>query len=199
MFTPSHRTKATATRRHSSQYESLRPIKKRRLSRVVILCLVGALIIVAVFLAGKLGNQAKKSPTTADQATTASQPKGNITQGDPIFNALTPNGKNVTWSHLDSPNGDSFYVYTDTINGSSIRVTEQKLPAHLADKDQLSELAKSYNANRTITAGDITVYVGSTTKGQQSVLFTAQSLLIMITSDSILNDHQWTSYITSLQ
>lgn len=137
----------------------------------------------------------------SDQSTTttASQPKGNITQGDPTFNALTPNSKNVTWSHLDSPNGDSFYVYTDTINGSSIRVTEQKLPAHLADKDQLSELAKSYNANRTITAGDITVYIGSTTKGQQSVLFTTQSLLIMITSDSILNDHQWTSYITSLQ
>lgn len=59
MFTPSHRTKATATRHHSSQYESLRPIKKRRLSRVIILCLVGVLIIVAVFLAGKLPNQAK--------------------------------------------------------------------------------------------------------------------------------------------
>lgn len=203
-FTPSRRTQAAATQ-HTAirpRYEKLAPVKRRRspsllprnIFRIVIIAIVvGAATYGLTHLPhGNSNSKSGSSSNTVDQ--------GQVTQANPDFTALTPDDKKVTWTKLAPPNTSSFYAYSDTLKGVPIRVSEQTLPDNFKENPtaQLAQLARDYNANRTVTVNTTTVYIGTSVKGQQSILFTQDSLLIMITSDATLNDQQWTDYITSL-
>jgi hypothetical protein len=122
-----------------------------------------------------------------------------ITKESPNFAALSPSGKKIEWSRLSPPGSTSFYVYTDTLEGVPIRISEQTLPDTLKSDDTVAELARNYNANRSITVDEVTVYIGTSAKQTQSIIFVKRSLLILITSNNILNDRQWSEYISSLQ
>ncbi len=204
-FQPSRRTQLTTQPTSQRQpYERLRPIKRRRaLNRPRLIAAIVSIAILAGI--GLYFLKSRQSPTTASpispQANNTPAQNNQITQSNPTFKVLTPSGKPISWSHLTPPSGTDFYVYTDTINGVAIRVSEQTLPKSLGQDTagQLAELAKQYNTTRTLTAAGTTIYIGSSIKGQQSLLFTSGQLLIMITSNSLLNDHQWTDYINSLQ
>jgi hypothetical protein len=139
----------------------------------------------------------------ATTSTPSSNPKddGQVTQASPDFAALTPTNEDVAWARLAPPNSSSFYAYSDKLEGVAIRVSEQPLPDSFATDPagELSQLARNYNANRTITVGATTTYIGTSQKGQQSLLFIKNDLLVLITADSTLNDKQWTDYITSLR
>jgi len=139
---------------------------------------------------------------TSSQSSTLSgsgQTSNAVTKASPDFADLTPSGKGVEWSRLSPPNSASFYVYTDTISGVPIRISEQTLPSSLKSNDQVAELAKGYNANRSIDVDGTTVYIGTSAKQTQSIILVKRSLLILITSNDVLNDHQWDTYISSLQ
>lgn len=92
------------------------------------------------------------------------------------------------------------FAYVDTIGGIPITVSEQPLPeAFNNDTDnQLQGLAKDYNANRFITVENAKVYIGTSTKGPQSLILSKKSLLILIKSAATLHDEQWSTYIKSL-
>lgn len=204
-FTPSRRTQAAAAQAHTPRprYEKLRPVKQRHMPRFLVkLSLMFAFLIVIVavtqYAFTHLQKQAINRTTTT---TTEPSEAGKVTQENPSFTALTPAGKNVAWTHLAPPNSADFYAFTDKLEGVSIRVSEQPLPDSFTNNPSgsLTQLARDYNANRNISVNGLTLYIGTSTKGQQSLLLTTDSLLILITSDATLNDKQWTDYITALQ
>lgn len=206
-FKPSRRTQLTGNKPQQSRYERLAPITvhapKRRINKKIVFAAVLIVIAGIYFVTRSKTTPPPPQPVPQSQSPTTADTKkqGSISTDKPDFAALTPGDKDVAWSHLKSPSGDSFYVYTDTVGGAAIRVSQQQLPQNFKGdtSGQLAELAKNYNANRTLIVAGTTIYIGSDTKGQQSLLFTQRSLLIMITCDAVLNDHQWTEYINSLQ
>lgn len=105
------------------------------------------------------------------------------------------------WERVSPPSAAPVYAYTDAIRGVAISVSQQPLPeVFKKDTDaHLSELAKSYNATDKMNADGTTVYIGTSAKGPQSALFVKNNLLILIKSQSKIDDKQWITYIDSLE
>ena len=122
----------------------------------------------------------------------------------PTFTTISPNESSIDekdgWSRVSPDSSEAVYAYADTIDGVAITVSQQKLPSSFLDNTnkKVSELAASYNANNTVTAGKTTLYIGTNTEGPQWVIFTKSQLLIMIKSDSVIKDDSWISYVKSL-
>lgn len=171
--------------------------QQQRRIRIKLALVIVASIFLFLWLRPHIFQQ--QSATQSANPSGAGQLPDGITKESPNFAALSPSGKKVEWSRLSPPGSTSFYVYTDTLEGVPIRVSEQTLPDTLKSNDMVAELAKNYNANRSITVDEVTVYIGTSAKQTQSIIFVKRSLLILITSNDILNDHQWSSYISSLQ
>lgn len=116
----------------------------------------------------------------------------------PSFQAVLPADKSINalggWTRVSPPGQPQAFAYSDSIDGVTIRVSEQQLPA----TSSVTDIAKGYNATDKITAGKITAYIGTSFKGPQSVIFTEKGLLILIGSTSKINNSAWTDYIESL-
>lgn len=131
-------------------------------------------------------------------------PSSPDTQSTPPFQTVLPKGKSIEslggWQRLDPPGSDPYYVYVDTIKGTTVRVSEQSLPESFKNDTgkQIADLAKEYNATTTIEASGTTVYIGDSAKGPQSVIFTKKNLLILITSEKKIGNDDWKRYIESL-
>lgn len=123
----------------------------------------------------------------------------------PNFQAILPKGKTIEslggWEKLTSPNGDVFYAYADTVNGVNVNVSEQQLPGKFKNDltNQMQAMARAYNANTKLDANGTTVYVGTSAKGPQSVLFTKNDLLVLMKSWAAIPDADWITYINSFQ
>jgi len=123
----------------------------------------------------------------------------------PSFTAVLPTGQTIDnlggWQKLTPPQGDPFYVFVDNINGVSINVSQQPLPKEFVVNpyQHISDLAKGYNANTQLKAGDTVLYVGSSANGPQSVIFTKNGLLILIKSWSALSNGDWITYVKALK
>ena len=130
-----------------------------------------------------------------------SSDSGTLTKGTPSYTTITSSGKTMEWTRVSPPNTSAVYAYTDTIAGIPITVSEQPLPKELQGdtESKLEDLAKNYGANRFITADATKVYIGTSVKGPQSIIFSKQSLLVLIKAASALNDEQWKLYIASLR
>jgi hypothetical protein len=122
----------------------------------------------------------------------------------PNFDPLLPRGKTIEklggWQKLTSPNGDAFYVFVDTVNGVSVNVSQQLLPGKFKGDvtNKMTEMARAYNANTKLDADGVRVYLGSSAKGPQSVLFTKNGVLILMKSWATIPDADWITYIKSL-
>lgn len=199
-YTPSRRIRAAKQQTSPRpRYEKLTPLKRRkRLLPIHIMAFVTIMIItvVGIYAFSNMPHRLATTPTPSSN----SKDDGQVTQASPDFAALTPSNKEVVWARLAPPNSGSFYAYSDKLEGVAIRVSEQPLPDNFTrdPSDELSQLARNYNANRTIAVDTATIYIGTSQKGQQSLLFIKNALLVMITADSTLNDKQWTDYIASL-
>lgn len=123
----------------------------------------------------------------------------------PTYQTLTPSQKTIQslggWKKLAPPKGEPFYVFTDTINGVVINVSQQQLPDSFKNDPagQTTQLAKSYNAVSELLVGETRVYLGNSARGPQSLIFTKDSLLILIQSQNKLSDDVWTKYISELE
>jgi hypothetical protein len=62
----------------------------------------------------------------------------------------------------------------------------------------MTEMARAYNANTKLDADGVRVYLGSSAKGPQSVLFTKNGVLILMKSWATIPDADWITYIKSL-
>lgn len=120
------------------------------------------------------------------------------------YQTVLPAGKSIKdlggWKRVSPTTNDPVYAYTDTIGAATINVSEQPLPASFVGDtdDQVAELAKKFNATTKIEAGTVKVYIGSSARGPQSVIFTKNSLLILIKSQVKIDDTEWAKYVKSL-
>jgi hypothetical protein len=122
----------------------------------------------------------------------------------PQFQAVLPANKNISdlggWQRI-SPEGKApVFAYNDEIDGISINVSQQPLPDSFKDDvtGKIAELAKAYNATDTFDADGTKVFIGSSSLGPQSVIFTKNNLLILIKSKEKISDLSWTNYVKSL-
>jgi len=120
------------------------------------------------------------------------------------YQTILPSGKTITnlggWQRVSPPESDPVYAYTDTIKGVSVSVSQQPLPDSFKDDadTQVTDLAKKFNATAQIDSDGVIVYIGTSAKGPQSVIFTKNDLLILIKSQQKISDTDWANYIASL-
>lgn len=118
---------------------------------------------------------------------------------------MLPKGKSIKelggWKRVSPPKNDPVFAYLDTIDGVPVSVSQQPLPRSFESdtNNQVAELAKKFNATDTINAGGATAYVGTSSKGPQSVIFTSGDLLILIKSEKKISDASWAKYAESLK
>lgn len=130
--------------------------------------------------------------------------KNNVTGAKPGYQTISPNSTNVDklggWSRISPADSTPVYAYADKLDGISISVSEQQLPDSFKNDlaNQVSELAKKFNATTQINAGDTKAYIGTSAKGPQSVIFTKNNLLILIKSQQNIDTATWADYIESL-
>jgi hypothetical protein len=130
-----------------------------------------------------------------------------LTRGTPGYATVLPDGKTIDdlggWIRVSPPGRNAVYAYADKIGGVRIDVSEQPLPPALRNhtSEQMARLAQSYAAKGTLTAAGTTVYIGTSAKGPQSLIFNLdqKGLLVLIKSVSPLADNQWVTYINSLR
>lgn len=123
---------------------------------------------------------------------------------NPNFPAILPSGKSIGelggWKRLNPPGNDPVFSYNDTVGKVRVSVTEQALPKSFQPNvaDKVAELAKNYNASTTVEADGLKVYIGTSAKGPQSVIFVKHNVLVLIKSQSKISDTAWAHYATSL-
>jgi hypothetical protein len=128
-----------------------------------------------------------------------------LKKGTPDYSTVAPTGKDIDslggWTRISPPNSDPVYAYADKIGKVSISVSEQPLPDNLKEDtaNGIAQLARSFNANEKITIGKTTVYIGTSGDGPQSVIFTKNSLLVLIKSSDKIKSDLWATYINSMQ
>ena len=150
-------------------------------------------VIVAAVIAGIAG---AIYYTNANSAATAN--------AKPTFATLLPEKKKITdlggWKRVSPPQNEPVFAYTDTLAGTSVSVSQQPLPPAFKSnpKSQVAELARKFNATSKIDVNGTDVYIGTSAKGPQSVIFAKKDLLILIKSQNKVDDMTWASYIASL-
>lgn len=126
------------------------------------------------------------------------------TSATPTFQTVLPKGVSIHdlggWKRVSPPSSDPVFAYNDTIDNTPVSVSEQELPKGLdSNPDQVAELAKKFNATTVIDVDGTKVYIGTSAKGPQSVIFTKKRLLILIKSQKVIDNTSWTTYIKSLR
>jgi len=135
--------------------------------------------------------------TSADSNASAEQ--------SPSYPTVLPKEKSIGslggWKRVSPPEKDPVFAFSDTLDGVSISISEQPLPASFKNDtdNQVAGLAQKFSATDKLETGAITAYIGTSSKGPQSVIFTKNDLLILIKSEQKVADTSWTAYIRALQ
>lgn len=126
-------------------------------------------------------------------------------RSSPVFQTVSPNNTPVEqlggWKRVSPPDSDPVFSYTDKIDDVTIRVSQQQLPKGF-DQDtssKIAELAKRFNATSKIATASATTYIGTSSKGPQSVILAKRNLLILISSEKAIKNESWATYIDSLE
>lgn len=133
-------------------------------------------------------------------------PAGTVTNVNGLdFPAVLPTGK--TAASLGGlkpsyPDGNApVYAYSDSIENIAINVSQQALPESFkGDIDAgVAQTARNFNATNTMVAEGLTAYIGTSSKGPQSVIFAKGETLVLIKSDNKISGPAWVAYIDSLK
>lgn len=142
----------------------------------------------------------EKSPQKASRNLT-----GELTKETPTFKTILPAGTTIEefggWTRVSPKDRAAAYGYADTLAKTPIIVSQQELPDELKDdvEGQVNTLAEGYRATRIVKAGPTTIHIGTSAKGPQSVIFTKNSLLVLIKSSAKISDADWSAYVSSLE
>jgi len=123
----------------------------------------------------------------------------------PSYETILPEDKSISelggWRRVSPPENDPVYAFTDSLDGIPVSVSQQPLPQSFRDDPagRVAELAQKFSATEKLETSDITAYVGTSSKGPQSVIFTKNDLLILIKSEKKINNTSWQNYIASLR
>lgn len=178
------------------RYQSLTPRKKRVTKVAGIIFFVAVIAALSIFI---LSSLYRKSTITSGTRSDSSN-----TQKTPEYTTILPEGKTIEqlggWTRVSPPDRNPVFAYVDTINGKAINVSQQPLPPEFKEdtNSQIEQLASGYKATEKITVGEVTVFIGTSAKGPQSVIFTKNNLLILIKSSVPLSEDEWASYVKTL-
>lgn len=123
----------------------------------------------------------------------------------PNYKTALPEGKTVAelggWKRVSPAKDDPVFAYIDQIDSVTVSVSQQPLPQSFKSNvaNQVAELAKKFNATDKIDAKGTAVYIGTSSKGPQSVIFSSNNLLILIKSEKQIADTSWATYVESLK
>jgi hypothetical protein len=156
---------------------------------MIIIAVIVGIVLIGGFIAGVITFQ--QVSNSREQTIT----------NNPTYQTIIPTSKSISWDRISPPGNDPVYAYPDSLDGVAISVSEQPLPQSFKTNtdSQVSQLAKGYNATDTIAVGNDKVYIGTSVKGPQSLIFTKSNLLILIKSQQKIADASWKTYIASLQ
>jgi hypothetical protein len=127
------------------------------------------------------------------------------TDQKPEYATMLPGDKSIEslggWHRVSPPDRAPVFAYADTIDGVKVNISQQPLPdSFKPDVDKsIAELAKSYSATDKITNDSLTMYVGTSAQGPQSVILAKDSLLILMKSTGKIDDKSWAAYAESLK
>lgn len=170
--------------------------RTQRMQHVAIL--LGAILL--LFVLNQIFSRHPAATQTTTTGSNAPLPKEN-----PPFATILPKGKSATslggWTRVSPSDRNAVYAYVDRIDTTSIIVSQQPIPESFASdpSGSIQKLAEGYSADHTLVVGDITVYLGKSAKGPQSLIFTTRGLLVLIKSSATIAEDRWVSYIKSLQ
>lgn len=157
------------------------------------------LVVTALFIVGNYFLVSDEARTTADGSNRRTPVKGT-----PDYKTVLPAGKDIKdlggWTLVSPPNRDPAYAYIDKIGNTQINVSQQLLPDSLKPDtaEKVEQLAKGFGANEKVTVDGITVHIGTSEKGPQSVIFSKNDLLILIKSSVRIDSNEWAKYVNSL-
>lgn len=121
------------------------------------------------------------------------------------YQTVLPAGKTISelggWQRISPPDGAPVFAYGDSIENIPINVSQQPLPDAMRANPiaQIADLAEKFNATNKVSAGDTTIYIGTSAKGPQSVVLTKNNLLILMKSEQKIADGDWATYAASLK
>lgn len=174
--------------------------KRRRFVIIIVIVVLCCVISVSYIVIVRLHHPANSPSLTGGSQQQATGP----TPGTPKYPTLLPAGKSIHdlggWYRISPPDRDAVYAYADSIGTIHIDVSEQPIPASFKPDiaESVAELARSFDANQKLSVSDLTVYIGTSAKGPQSLIFVKSNTLILIRSVTIVNNNQWLQYIESL-
>lgn len=179
-----------------------KPLWRRILNGRTILAVLIALGIVWV-----LQPREKTKPEKAsDVKSTAIKTKSTkLQKGTPDYETYLPEGKTAKdyggWTRVSPSKVDPVYAYSDTIGDVPVIVSQQEMPTDFKGnvEEKVEELAQDYSAGEKITAKDVTVYVGRSASGPESIIFVKGTTLILIKTDATVPNDALLAYVESLQ
>lgn len=132
------------------------------------------------------------------------QPTPIQTTDSPNYTTILPENKTINslggWQRISPPDKEPVYAFSDKIADTAIIVTEQPIKSTASFVNNPETYVKNIKDiyEKHITDSSTVFYVGTSTKGPQSVAFSKENLLILIKSERKLTTEQWASYIQSL-
>lgn len=163
---------------------------------------VAVLIVVAIGTVGITSLITREQKIT--QAENSQKSEGELIE-NLEYQTVLPESKSITqlggWKRVSPPDSEPVYAYTDRLDDTAISVSQQPLPESFKQggvDSQVADLAKKFNATTSFDAGTTTAYIGTSAKGPQSVIFTKNSLLILIKSQANIKEDSWVRYVKSL-
>ncbi len=170
----------------------------RRQSMIIGLGMIVLIVVHAQHAPSDSGN------TSATPTSATNKAGAKLQKGSPDFKTLLPDGKNAKelgdWTRVSPPDGNAVYAYADTLEGVPINVSQQPLPKDFKTDtaEHVRSLATDFGAQKHFTLHGSDIYIGTSTKGPQSIIFTKNGLLILIKSTQKISDDSWASYIEKL-
>jgi hypothetical protein len=165
---------------------------------------IAAVIIISAAVGTYTLLSAKKvSDDIPTPASTSAAPT-RLQQGTPDFSPVLPGDKKIEdfggWTRVSPSSSVPVYAFADVLDNSPIRVSQQPIPQGFkGDEDeQVKTLALDFNAREVVMVDKIPVYIGTSVKGPQSLIFVKNNLLILIRSSVKIDPSIWSTYISSL-
>lgn len=181
------------------------PSTHRRAIRILLGCTVAIVVGVTYPLLNRGTFQAPDANASQPSASENQPLTGELTKGTPQYDTILPGGTSISkyggWTRVSPPNRNPVFAYSDAIGKVPIIVSQQPLPQELAAQpsQQVGLLAKGYHAEKKIKVGSTEVYIGTSAKGPQSVIFTKNNLLVLIKASAGISEEQWRQYVGSLR
>lgn len=123
---------------------------------------------------------------------------------EPTYETVLPSDKSIDelggWKLSSPPNNDPVFAYNDSVDNIAISVSQQPIPKSFEGDvtNKVLELAKQNNATTELKVKNLTVYIGASAKGPQSVIFVKGNLLIFIKSQEKISNDAWSTYVENL-